>query len=90
MKQGLYTIFDKVAGINAVLQLPSDEVAKRYFKTAFKKNENFAANAADYIGIKLGTIDTETGEIEPTYEELIDCYDYLKMEGAQDETGKVN
>lgn len=86
MKQGLYTILDRVAGVNAVVQMPSDEVAMRYFKTAFRNpNAGFDKNAADYVGCKLGDIDTTTGEIASNYEEMLDCYDFLLSEGKKDE-----
>lgn len=86
MKHGIYTILDKVAGINAVLQLPNDETAARYFKTSFKNVKSFADNAADYVGMRLGWIDTETGILEQEQVEIVDCYDYLKsLEGAKNE-----
>lgn len=86
MKQGIYTILDRVAGVNAVVQMPSDEVAMRYFKTAFRNpNAGFDKNASDYVGCKLGDIDTETGAIESNYVEMLDCYDFLLSEGKKDE-----
>lgn len=88
MKQGIYTILDRVAGISAVVQIPSNEVAMRYFKTAFDKTPQFADNAADYCGVKLATIDTETGLIEPEYVEMLDCYDYLENKNKEKEIGK--
>lgn len=88
MKQGIYTILDRVAGISAVVQIPSNEVAMRYFKNAFDSNEAFAKNAADYCGVKLATIDTATGMIEPEYVEMLDCYDYLENKNKEKELGK--
>lgn len=81
MIQSLYTINDRVAGIQAVIMLPNDTIARRYFKTAFK-NGAFKDNATDYVGVRLGTIDTETGEITAEFEELLECYDYLKEVNA--------
>lgn len=78
MKQGIYTIIDRVAGISAVVQIPSDEVAMRYFRNAFDNNAQFKQNATDFVGAKLATINTETGMIEPDYVEMLDCYDYLE------------
>ena len=83
MKQGIYTIIDRVAGISAVVQVPSDEVAMRYFKNAFDNNTQFKQNATDFVGAKLATIDTETGMIEPDYVEMLDCYDYLENENKE-------
>lgn len=85
MKQGIYTIMDRVAGISAIVQIPSDEVAMRYFKNAFNVNNGdnqFTKNAADFVGCKLGTIETTTGEIEADYVEMLDCYDYLEQKKA--------
>lgn len=78
MKQGIYTIIDRVAGVSAVVQIPSDEIAMRYFKNAFDNSSQFKQNAADFVGAKLATIDTETGMIEPDYAEMLDCYDYIE------------
>lgn len=81
MKQGIYTIMDKVAGISAIVQIPCDEVAMRYFKNAFDVNNGdnqFTKNAGDFVGCKLGTIETATGKIEADYVEMLDCYDYLE------------
>lgn len=78
MKQGIYTILDRIAGVSAVVQISADEVAMRYFKNAFDSNEAFKRNAADYVGVKLATIDTQTGIVEPEYKEMIDCYEYLE------------
>lgn len=85
MKQGIYTIMDRVAGISAIVQIPSDEVAMRYFKNAFDVNNGdnqFTKNASDFVGCKLGTIETTTGEIEADYVEMLDCYDYLEQKRA--------
>lgn len=89
MKHGIYTILDRIAGINAIVQMPSDQVALRYFKTAFKNPQaGFDKNAADYIGVRLGYLDTETGILEQEYAELIDCYDYLANEKKEKDNGE--
>lgn len=91
MKQGIYTILDRVAGVNAVVQMPSDEIAMRYFKTAFRNpNAGFDKNASDYVGCKLGDIDTETGAVENNYVEMLDCYDFLLSEGKKNERREEN
>ena len=88
MKQSIYTIMDRIAGISAVVQITCDEVAMRYFKNAFDVNENFKMNAADFVGVKLANIDTQTGIIEPDYKEMLDCYEYLEnKKGDKKENG---
>lgn len=91
MKQGIYTIMDRVAGISAIVQIPGDEVAMRYFKNAFDSNNRqnqFVNNAADFVGVKLGTIETTTGEIECEYVEMLDCYDYINQDKKKEKANE--
>lgn len=78
MKNGLYTVFDRIAGVSQVVQLPNDTIALRFFRNAFQDNESFKKNASDFVGVRIGWIDTENAEIEADYEELIECYEVQK------------
>lgn len=86
MKQSLYTLFDRIAGISGVIQLPNNAIANRYFKQMAKSNETIKNNAADFVGCKLGEIETETGEITADYQEIFDYYNYYTNGGDKNVT----
>lgn len=62
----LVSVFDKVAGLYspAMTEINSDS-AIRNFKIGAKQNQQINAYPEDYCLVLLGTIDDETGEIEP-------------------------
>lgn len=88
MKHNLYTIFDRVAGCNAIMTLPNDALAVRTFKEVLfdkKKDQHgniilnqFQKSPDDFVLVKLGTIETETGEIEPCYTEILEAQEVVK------------
>lgn len=83
MKMGLYAVLDKVAGVGNIMTLNNDMIAKRSFINAVRSVKNdgtpnvFQQNPEDYVLVKLGTIDYQTGGIEPKYEEIIEAIDIV-------------
>lgn len=65
-KKVLVSVFDKVAGLYspAMTEINPDS-AIRNFKIGAKQNQQINACPEDYCLVLLGTIDDETGEIEP-------------------------
>lgn len=65
-KKVLVSVFDKVAGLYspAMTEINPDS-AIRNFKIGAKQNQQINACSEDYCLVLLGTIDDETGEIEP-------------------------
>lgn len=65
-KKVLVSVFDKVAGLySPVMTEINPDSAIRNFKIGAKQNQQINACPQDYSLVLLGTIDDETGEIEP-------------------------
>lgn len=89
MINGIYTIFDRVAGANQLICAPSDLMAKRMFADAFHANNSFIAkHADDFVLMKIGTIDTETCEIMPIIDEICEATDFIKTEKTDEKEDK--
>lgn len=74
MKLNIYSIKDTVVGnFGNPFNMNNDEEAKRTFKNAVNSNNgsNIALNYTDMQLFKLGTFDTQTGEITSQVEMLI-------------------
>lgn len=65
-KKVLVSVFDKVAALYspAMTEVNTDS-AIRNFKIGAKQNQQINACPEDYCLVLLGTVDDETGEIEP-------------------------
>ena len=65
-KKVLVSVFDKVAGLySPAMTEVNPDSAIRNFKIGAKQNQQINACPDDYCLVLLGTIDDETGEIEP-------------------------
>lgn len=62
----LVSVYDKVAGLySPVMTEVNTDSAIRNFKIGAKQNQQINSCPQDYCLVLLGTIDDETGEIEP-------------------------
>lgn len=79
MKQGIYTLRDKLTDYGLPFFQPSDEVAKRSLIQLASGNGEYAKISEDIEVYKIGIFDTELGTIEPMQHEYLGLLrDYKK------------
>lgn len=72
MIKGLYTVRDYKVGFTGIITDDNDAVALRCFKMALTPDSLMYNNPKDFALFKVGTFDTETGNIDPCEPVLID------------------
>lgn len=90
MQVKLYTILDRVAGVNAVMTLVNENMAKRMFADVVNEKKDGKAtlnfiqkNPADYVLLELAEMETETGEITPTGVEVAEAIETMTPDIAK-------
>ena len=79
-KLDIYTIMDRVSGANQLMTSPenTEKAMIRAFTDIVLKNETISRHAEDYVLVKLGQMDQQTGEIEGAYNEIFEASDIVR------------
>lgn len=64
MKMALYAIKDELNGYTSPIPFMNEELARRYLKDQYMTNPTVKNTPEDFSIWILGTLDTETGQIE--------------------------
>lgn len=79
MKFEVYAVRDSLIGFGLPLLRDNDAVASRSFEYDISNNEIYKTRPQDYQLYKLGSFDTETGELEKCSPVLIaSAIDFIK------------
>lgn len=83
MKQSIYTVRDKLAhNIGSLCLFENDDVAERAFRQTVNsgKDPMLQRCSSDFEMVRLGDIDTSTGEITPTMVLVAGAFEVLNRE----------
>lgn len=80
MNLEIYTIFDRVAGIGSLMTSPinTEKAMIRAFEDVVKSQPSIRNHAEDFVLVKLGKINKQTGEIEENYEEIYEASNFVQ------------
>ena len=84
-KLEIYTIFDRVAGVGSLMTSPlnTEKAMIRAFEDVVKKQPSIYNHAEDFVLVKLGKINKQTGEIEENYEEIYEASNFVQAPNLQ-------
>lgn len=93
-KLEIYTIFDRVAGIGSLMTSPlnTEKAMIRAFEDVVKNQPSIRNHAEDFVLVKLGKIDKQTGEIEENYEEIYEASNFVQTpntKGGEQKDGQI-
>lgn len=78
----LYTILDRATGVNQIMTSPekTEKAMIRAFEDIVKNNPTINKHREDFVLVKLGKMNQQTGDIEPNYEEIFEASDFYNGE----------